>query len=109
MVFSEKYLLKKHRHVHSTKERKHKCHDCGKSYSKKSNLKRHRENKHSSEGNKIKKYKCDDCDLHFLYKRELKTHQLIAHSEWDFFYNCYHCGYGTNLKNDLKKHLKHEH
>ena len=84
------------------KAKKHMYEDCGKEFSKLSDMKDHKRNKHPSEGDELKPY-CATCKKSFSSKSNLKMHMNSKHKK-QFIHNCEICGYGTNNKQSKISH-----
>jgi uncharacterized Zn-finger protein len=54
------------------------------------------------------KFKCSDCEKHFGSKWSLKFHLDSVHPKIKLF-GCDICGYSTNFKGDLKRHMFNNH
>ncbi|XP_068141379.1 zinc finger protein 501 [Drosophila tropicalis] len=89
--------------------RKHKCQDCEQTYEKPSDLKRHREVKHS--GGTAKSFTCPEpnCSRSYSYERNLRQHQLAAHTGRRFECQAVGCNRCFSSAQNLAKHLIRDH
>ena len=88
----------------------HTCHKCGKSFSKKESLRKHKQN-HPNET----KLACDLCDLDFKTKIELVNHVKRKHVNKKLIdnnlteYRCENCKISFLSDETLKKHIMRSH
>uniref|UniRef100_A0A8C5G097 C2H2-type domain-containing protein n=1 Tax=Gouania willdenowi TaxID=441366 RepID=A0A8C5G097_GOUWI len=80
---------------------KHTCDQCGKDFTRKSNLIVH-QIIHSGE----KTFICDECGKAFACKNDLKRHQLVHSGKKPHLYHCDHCGKIYKHKQTLTEHLR---
>ena len=85
-----------HRKTH-TREKSYNCNDCGKAFSKKSNLTNHKRI-HSGQ----KPYRCSDCGKAFNHQSHLIAHQRV-HAE-EKAYKCGVCGKVFSRNSHLANH-----
>ncbi|XP_032675034.1 zinc finger protein 845-like [Odontomachus brunneus] len=98
-----KYLTEHMKSEHNTTDIC-KCVICSKTFSRRSNLKKHKEIAHADNTQSIK---CDKCDGVFKNKYCLKIHQRRIHSEANFF--CKRCGFTFKTQDELDQHNAERH
>ncbi len=76
------------------------CHQCGKRFARKQNLKRHM-NSHTG----MKHFTCVQCGKSFTQKVTLNLHTKREHSGENAF-KCHWCGEGFSCKVNLKTHMR---
>uniref|UniRef100_A0A4W2EBD0 Zinc finger protein 677 n=1 Tax=Bos indicus x Bos taurus TaxID=30522 RepID=A0A4W2EBD0_BOBOX len=91
-------LSSQHRKTH-TREKSYNCNDCGKAFSKKSNLTNHKRI-HSGQ----KPYRCSDCGKAFNHQSHLIAHQRV-HAE-EKAYKCGVCGKVFSRNSHLANHQR---
>ncbi|CAJ0941043.1 unnamed protein product [Ranitomeya imitator] len=96
--FSRKSNLMEHLSVH-TEEKPFFCSHCAKCFSQKSKLKKH-EKSHTQE----KPFSCSECGKHFSHQSALFVHQRIHTGDKPF--SCTECGKCFSRKPHLKEHLR---
>lgn len=84
---------------HNTAEKPYECRDCGKSFAKKGDLKRH-SMIHTGE----RPYSCDICGVGFIENVKLTVH--MRHHTGERPFECHECDKAFIKKSDLKNHLK---
>ena len=82
----------------------YKCGSCGKSFSQKSNLKKHIHTVHEG----LKDHKCEFCGKSFFDASTLKKHILTVH-EGQKNYKCELCGKSFSSADALKYHNRTRH
>ncbi|XP_057389541.1 zinc finger protein 677-like [Balaenoptera acutorostrata] len=87
-----------HRRTHS-REKSYSCNDCGKAFSKSSNLRNHRRI-HSGQ----KPYRCSECGKAFNHQSHLTTHQRVHTGEKP--YKCHECGKVFSRNSHLANHQR---
>ena len=85
----------------SGSKRKVPCPQCGKSFSKKTNMTNHIKSQHEE-----KKFKCTICDKLFKRKDHLQVHKVVHSEERKF--NCNVCSVSFRRRQDLKDHERTE-
>ncbi|XP_050535350.1 uncharacterized protein LOC126902291 isoform X1 [Daktulosphaira vitifoliae] len=86
-------------------DKKFECNVCNKTFSKKNNLNNHVLAKHSNNQNFI----CSHCQKTFAYKQSLNRHMNVKHKVTISVYSCSECGYSSQLKFMLTRHIKNVH
>jgi len=90
----------------NVKEGPYRCMECGKTFSKKCNLKNHRGLHLTSE----RKYKCQDCQETFAWKSSLNRHRERTHMEGDRpEFPCNWCDKRYKVLSILNDHVKRDH
>jgi len=102
-TFSKKCNLRNHMGLHSTSERKYKCQECEESFAWKSSLNRHREREHT-EGDRIE-YPCTWCDKKYKVLSILNDHVKRDHFH-ERKHQCDLCDKTFFKVNDLKYHKR---
>ncbi|XP_048258036.1 uncharacterized protein LOC124125697 [Haliotis rufescens] len=100
-TFTSNSGLTSHKKTHF-RTRYHKCGDCEKSFDTPTRLKRHVTLWHS--GDRV--LKCRICHKDVGNKMELRSHMQLHSSEP---FPCVRCGYGTDKKDSLAKHIQENH
>lgn len=97
------------------KEKQHgrkyyKCEECPQFFGKPGELRRHIDNKHVVDEQKLV-YKCtaEGCTRFYAYERNLKQHQLTAHSGKRFECTVTDCKRLFSSSQNLQNHMKREH
>ena len=86
------------------------CDFCGKSFSRKANLKSHRESKHEFKiDSKAKRVQCDLCNKTFKSKDNLKRHNETVHLNIRKFHTCELCEKTFLQMKNLNVHYRSVH
>ncbi|CAF4837531.1 unnamed protein product, partial [Rotaria socialis] len=80
------------------------CNDCGLTFKRKENLRRHMLSVHE----KLKPHKCPHCEYASSVKGPLSQHIKAVHEKLKP-HKCSHCEYACSQKGDLSKHIKSVH
>ena len=105
-VFKAACDIVRHLPQHSS-EKNYLCEFCNMAFTHKSNLTRHRENKHSQAEGPKEKFRCQYCGKEYKDKSSLKTHEELKHEEKR--YQCDTCGMDFAYKQYLKRHIAVDH
>lgn len=89
----------------SKKFKQFECSECMKTFLKKNNLNNHILAKHSN----AEKFVCSYCKKPFSYKQSLNRHMNVKHNVTISVYSCSECGYSSQLKFMLTRHIKSVH
>ncbi|XP_055296738.1 zinc finger protein 888-like [Sitodiplosis mosellana] len=88
------------------KTRKFACDICGKAYSRRDNLKTHKDSTHNPHK---KKYECDDCGEIFLRQSSKETHIIRFHTNSIGKFICEICKKVYAKRRNLQDHIDHTH
>ena len=111
-VFGDSYALKVHMRLHSSSERVHKCHICGRAYLTKSKLNEH------SKVHILGKLLCEHCKRLFADSKSLSEHKKICSKrpgvadlteEQRKPHKCPHCYKRYTHASDVVRHCKSKH
>lgn len=100
-VFSVIFMV----NMSSKNRKKFECNECMKTFLKKNNLNNHILAKHSD----VEKFLCSFCKKEFSYKQSLNRHMNVKHKITISVYTCSECGYSSQLKFMLTRHIKSVH
>ena len=92
--------MKTHKIIH-TRDKPFTCEECSYSVSRKYELRRHKETKHSNQTDE-KLFQCDSCDRRWRSPSELKVHKRIHNGEKLF--QCPLCDKRFSTSGDVTKH-----
>ena len=83
---------------------KNKCQQCGKSFTRKGDMTRHKEQVHM----KVKNHACDTCEQRFGLKHHLTRHKARVHMK-EKKHACDICGQRFGLKHHMTRHRESVH
>ena len=84
---------------------RHKCPECKKTFTRKCNMRRHKERQHHHEKSGVINYKCPHCGEHVLSEQKLLQHAVI-HTGQDYS-SCKKCVEGFESTEAVMCHLSH--
>jgi uncharacterized Zn-finger protein len=97
-------ILKRHmRQLHSQFSISHKCEQCDLVFTRKQNLKIHRDSKHSDKASVV----CEVCNKTFSHKKLLRQHNIIHSGEKN--YKCLCCDKAFGQSHVMRNHIKKLH
>ena len=100
--FKDSFALKKHQINECVNEAMLKCNCCSYKSIFKTQLKKHIRLKHNS------RYTCSQCGMKYVRLKSFNKHQKNGCGS-QIYFECNHCSYSTNSKNNLSRHIRSQH
>ena len=100
--FKDSFTLKIHQLHKCSSKPMFKCYCCSYKSILKTQLKKHMRLEHNS------RYTCSECGKKYVQLKSFNHHQKYD-CRFELHFECDHCSYSTNLKSNLRVHIKRQH
>lgn len=110
-TYTQKHNLTVHQKFECGVMPQFECQFCGKRFKQKHHMNTHigRVHQPTNSNTPQERYNCDECSRSYSYSGGLSLHKRLKHSEVKPQFICNYCGYKTNLKYNLSKHITLRH